>query len=55
MYLLAVIHREEMSQLLTLKLDVRQHATREDHKSHSSITSKPQIPEGLYIPEYSRK
>lgn len=37
MCLLAVIHIEAMSQFLTLKLDVRQRATREDHKSNSSI------------------
>lgn len=55
MYLLAVIHIEVMSQLLTLKLDVRQHATGEDHKNNSSVISKPKITELLFIQEYSRK
>jgi len=43
MYLLAGIYIEEISQLLTLKLDVRQHATREDQKSSSSVTAEPHI------------
>lgn len=44
MYLLDVIFIVVISQLLNLKLHVRQHATREDHKNKSSIISKPQNP-----------
>lgn len=55
MYLLAVIYIEEIFQLLTLKLDVRQNATRKYHKNNSSVISKTQIPELLLIQKCNRK
>lgn len=53
MYLLDLIFIIVISQLLILKLHVRHHATREDHKS--SVISKPKILELLFILECSRK
>lgn len=47
--LLAVIHTVEMFQLLTLKPDLRQHATRVDHEGTSSVILNPKDLKLLFI------